>query len=71
MATATYNAEDDNVNEIMRHARRLIDSGDCRIGKVERVIVLLNGNLHFTWQYGKGITFPNAAELAKAATKED
>lgn len=67
MASVIYNAEKDDADMAMKHARRLIDSADCCLGNIDTVKVLIDGELYFRWQFGKGITFPDAAELAKGA----
>lgn len=49
----------------MRHVKRRRDSTDGHLGEIEILQVMEMDRLVFEWQYGKGITFPDAAELAK------
>lgn len=61
-----------SAKEAMKAFKHYTHNVAARLGMVERVIVTDGGDcVNFEWQYGKGITFPDAAELAKHAGGED
>lgn len=60
-----------SAKEAMKAFKHYTHNVAARLGPVRRVIVTDGGDaIAFEWQYGKGITFPNAAELAKHATED-
>lgn len=57
-----------SAREAMKAFKHYTNNVAARLGMVERIIVTDGGDcINFEWQYGKGITFPDAAELAKGA----
>ena len=52
--------------EAMRQAKRMIYSKAGRLGEILCVgVETLTGDVVWKWVYGKGVTFPDAAELIK------
>lgn len=49
----------------MRWAKQLMLGRQGRLGELEAITVMQDGEVVWKWQFGKGITFPSAAELAQ------